>query len=398
MHVRGHVPKAKRYDIQYTWRTGTQQRGAVCAARGLFDVRGRRRNLRRSGPPHREGPGDTHRCGPLGRRQSGPAEQQHAQLGHLLLRRHLSRHDRRAHPARLLGRRARHDHRPLRSQGPAGLRQTLHQAIQKHHRTAQRRGPHQESGHHLPACPRPGNRRRAQARRPGRHHLHLGHHVEAQGRHAHPRGALRPGAALVVDLPHRRQRRLPLGASPVAHLRVLDRLDLPLLHGFARSLHGSPAHGFGADAGPAFGAPHGDAHRAADHREDLPPPGAGQVQLHPFLAPALPHRLHAPLPPPRRRQEADETLRQTPALPRHRRFQARFAGREVPARIGRSLCHRLRTHGNRPAAGRRRTLAGASGFDRPPGSGRDAAARKHQPRDAAGRNRGQDPEHHAGLL
>lgn len=107
----------------------------------------------------------------------------------------------------------------------------------------------------------------------------------------------------------------------------------------------------------------------AHHRENLPPPGAGQIQLQRLLAHARPHRIHAPLPAPHRRQEADEGLRRPAALPGHRRRQTRRAGREVHARGQDTLCHRLRPDRNRSAAGRRSPLAGAARLDGPAAPG-----------------------------
>ena len=138
--------------------------------------------------------------------------------------------------------------------------------------------------------------------------------------------------------------------------------------------------------------PDGHADRAADHRENLPPPGARQVQFQLLLAHALPHRLHAPLPPPCRGRETDEALRRPSALPGNRGCETRRRGREIPARSPRPLCHRLRADRDRAAAGRRGPFDGAAGIDRSPGPGRRTAAGERQPRDPSGRDRGPHAE------
>jgi len=68
-------------------------------------------------------------------------------------------------------------------------------------------------------------------RRPGRDHLHVGNHFEAQGRDADPCGALRAGRHLRLDLPGRRRRHVPFGAAPLAHLRVLIGMIYPFSMG-----------------------------------------------------------------------------------------------------------------------------------------------------------------------
>ena len=179
---------------------------------------------------------------------------------------------------------------------------------------------------------------------------------------------------------------------------MFDRYDLSLLDGHPDRLPRPSAHGLGADARAACGPAHGDADRAAGHREDLPPSGACQVQLHALLAHALPHRVPAPLSQPHGRQEAYEALRRPSALPRHRRGETRRRSREIPARSQSALCHRLRADRDRAAVGRSRSLDGASRLDGPPGSGRAAAFGEYQPRDPAGRDRGPHAERHGGVF
>ncbi len=77
------------------------------------------------------------------------------------------------------------------------------------------------------------------------------------------------------------------GAAALAHLRMFHRHDLSLLDGCQGRLSRPSAHGLGTDAGAACRASLGHADRAAHHREDLPPPGAGQIQFQRFLADAL---------------------------------------------------------------------------------------------------------------
>ncbi len=187
----------------------------------------------------------------------------------MLSGRHNGRHGRRTHIARLHDRRTRHDHRTLGSEGTHGFGQALHENLEADHRPAEHRDPHQESQGPEPECKGPGRETHPRSGGPGRGDLHLGHHLEAQGSHALPCRPLRPGGYGLRDFPHRRQRRLSLGAAPVAHLRVLDRTDLRPLEGCQGGLSGPAAHGRGPDARPQAGAPHRDADRAAGDREDL---------------------------------------------------------------------------------------------------------------------------------
>ena len=145
------------------------------------------------------------------------------------------------------------------------------------------------------AVPKPG--------RSGRDHLYVGYDLETQGGDADPRGTLRAGRDVVEHLSRR---------PDDTFLSVL-----PLSHTYECSI--GMIYPFSMGAGvvyldrPPTASALMPALRAVRPsvmlivpliiEEDLPPPGAGQIQFQRFLAYALPRGILAPLPPPRRGQE-----------------------------------------------------------------------------------------------
>ena len=75
-----------------------------------------------------------------------------------------------------------------------------------------------------------------------------------------------------------------LSVLPLSHTY---ECSIGMIDGCQGRLPRPSAHGLGTDAGAAGRASLGHADRAAHHREDLPPPGAGQIQFQRFLADAL---------------------------------------------------------------------------------------------------------------